>query len=276
MQRLSLAEARALARDHGWKGDDDADLNASWASAAGESAEAKAVEERRLREGNTDGHEDEAVQVVHAQWIEREEYYRVAGPQGIVDLSEEKFKQLSKLAKETGAHLTFTRSTRKVYKQALIGSVILGQVRPGLSKYRFTFQCITGEPHKIKRTWFGLVSMMRDPQMWANKWLSQTLHILNTTAKGGIIAETDAFEDPREAQATYAQPDAITFAAKDAIAKGKIMQKPGAGMPAGYINLLEFAISSIRDVTGINMELLGLRDANQPGVLSRHSASNRP
>jgi hypothetical protein len=31
--------------------------------------------------------------------------------------------------------------------------------------------------------------------------------------------------------------------------------------------LLELAISSIRDVTGINLELLGMRDANQPGVL---------
>jgi len=50
---------------------------------------------------------------------------------------------------------------------------------------------------------------MRDPQMWANKWLSQTLHILNTTAKGGIVAEMDAFEDMEDAEEKWAQPDTI-------------------------------------------------------------------
>jgi hypothetical protein len=37
--------------------------------------------------------------------------------------------------------------------------------------------------------------------------------------------------------------------------------------PAGIYQLLEFSVSSIRDVTGINLELLGMKDNNQPGVL---------
>jgi hypothetical protein len=48
---------------------------------------------------------------------------------------------------------------------------------------------------------------------------------------------------------------------------GRIMPKPGTGDPSVYLKLLEFAIASIRDVTGVNLELLGLRDANQPGIL---------
>jgi hypothetical protein len=107
---------------------------------------------------------------------------------------------------------------------------------------------------------------MRDPQMWANKMLSNALHIANTTAKGGIIAEKDAFDNQRQAEESYAQPNEITWAAEDAIKDQRIMPKPGGGDPSVYLKLLEFAIASIRDVTGVNMDLLGLRDANQPRI----------
>lgn len=268
VRRMSLSEAKDLAEALGDEVEDDADLNASWAMGIKQDKDNKPSEERRHRFENSGAHVDDEVFLVHAQWIEKECYYRVLNAQGKAqEVNEEDFKQLFKLAKSHGVPLEYVKQTRKVYKQALLGGRIIGGIRPGLVKDRFTFQCITGEKHRNKGTWFGLVTLMRDPQMWANKWLSQTLHILNTTAKGGIIAEEGAFPDMRKAQETYAHPDAITVAAKDAIGKGKIMQKPGAGIPTGYINLLEFGISSIRDVTGINMELLGLRDANQPGIL---------
>ena len=56
-------------------------------------------------------------------------------------------------------------------------------------KGRYSWACITGELDRYKGHWFGLIETLRDPQMWANKWLSQTLHILNTTAKDGIVAD---------------------------------------------------------------------------------------
>lgn len=270
VRRMSLAEAEALAESLGETITDTADLNATWAMGIKTPEDVKPVEERRHRFENTGKHDPKSeVFLVHAQWIEREPYYRVADPMSgqLLTLSAAEFEQLSTAAKARGIPLKHLKQSRKVYKQALLGGRIIGGVRAGLCKDRFTFQCITGERDRNAGTWFGLVELMRDPQMWANKWLSQTLHILNTTAKGGIIAEKDAFEDQRAAQETYAKPDAITWANKDAISKGKIMQKPGTGLPTGYINLLEFGISSIRDVTGINLELLGLRDANQPGIL---------
>jgi hypothetical protein len=64
-------------------------------------------------------------------------------------------------------------------------------------------------------------------------------------------------------------PEAITWMAPGALSgqKPKIMPKPGQGDASAYVNLLQFAISSIKDVTGINLELLGQQDQNQPGIL---------
>ena len=257
------------------------DLDASgWCTVEeGATDKQKSREQKRRRDENA-GHFDAKgmVTLVHAQWIEREQYYRVAHPQmapdGVrvagfeeVELSTEEFADYKAKADEAGVKVDFVKQKRPVYKQCVIGAKILGEITDGPCGDAFSWNCITGERDTNKGTWFGVVRTMRDPQMYANKWLSQTLHILNTTAKGGILAEEDAFEDIRDAQKTYAKPDAITVVRKGAISAGKIMQKPGAGIAAPYVSLMEFAISSIRDVPGVNLELLGMRDANQPGIL---------
>lgn len=271
VRKMQLEEARSFVESLGVNVP-DSELSATWASLDGQDHDPlRPVEDRRLREENVAlPHDPRAeVYIVQVQWWERERYWRVAniGEQGTQDLDEEAFVTFKKRAAMLGVEVIAVPLTRRVYKQAFLGRSMLGPVRKAPAGDRFSFTCITGEKNRNKGTWFGLVRLMRDPQMWANKWLSQTLHILNTTAKGGIIAEQDAFEDQRQAEATYAQPDSITWASEGAIQKGKIMQKPGVGIPTAYVNLLEFAITSIRDVTGINMELLGMRDANQPGIL---------
>jgi len=271
VRRMQLDEARSFVQSLGLD-IPDAELSADWAGLAGSEAQTlRPVEERRLREENIAVSHDprSEVFIVQVQWWERERYYRVAdiGSPTTQDLNEEEFGQFRQRAMALGIDVIAVPLTRRVYKQAFLGKSLLGPARQAPAIDRFSFSCITGEKHRNKGTWFGLVRLMRDPQMWANKWLSQTLHILNSTAKGGIIAEENAFSDQRQAEQSYAQADRITWAADGAIQKQMIMQKPGVGLPAGYINLLEFAITSIRDVTGINMELLGMRDVNQPGIL---------
>lgn len=269
VRKMMLSEARDR-----FPGVPDVDLDASWARSMGHMNEpAKPVEDRLRREENLafDYDPKTEVHIVQVQWWERETYWRVIDPMQPnakpFDLTVPEFERLKERYDMLGRELIALELKRRIYKQAFLGGAILGGVKPCPVKDRFTFQCITGERDRNKGVWFGLVRLMHDPQMWANKWLSQSLHILNTTAKGGILAEEDAFVDQREAEETYALPDAITWVRQGAIAGNKIMQKPGGGIPTPYINLLQFAISSIRDVVGINLELLGMRDVNQPGIL---------
>lgn len=280
-RKMPLSDAKAMFPD-----EKDIDLNCSWVSDTTTSAPIP-VEDRRLKlEPMRDGGSKSTVVILQCQWWEREKYHRAVNPlsgemeehdDGSLALLKKQVAQANKLASAElpeGAEaedlkVDSVQQFRRVYKQAFIGRKIL-KSGPCPRASGFTLNCITGERHETKGSWFGLEKLLRPPQMMANKWLSQATHVINTTAKGGILAEEDAFSDTREAEATYAQPDAITWVKKGAIAGNKIMQKPGIGMAAPYVQLLQLALDAMPKVTGINMELLGMRDVNQPGVLEAH------
>lgn len=280
---MPLTDARAM-----FPGEKDRDLSCSWVSDVGSTAPV-AVEDRRLKlePMRNAGDTTSTVVILQCQWWEREKYHRAVNPiSGEMEEHDDKsLKVLKSQVSQANEMMQSDAGTegapveplevqsvtqyRRVYKQAFIGGKILKQ-GPCPRADGFTLNCITGERHETKNSWFGLEKLLRPAQQMANKWLSQTSHIVDTTAKGGILAEEDAFVDQRQAEATYAQPDAITWVKKKAISEGKIMQKPGVGMAAPYVQLLQLALDAMPQVTGINMELLGMRDVNQPGVLEAH------
>jgi hypothetical protein len=106
--------------------------------------------------------------------------------------------------------------------------------------------------------------------VWDAAGMSQTMHIMNTSAKGGILAERGFFENDADAEATWARQDAITWAKQGALSgpAAKYAQKPQSQFPSSSFQLMEFAISSIRDVSGVNVEILGAQqDAGQAASL---------
>jgi hypothetical protein len=243
----------------------------------------KSIEEKRIR--TADNSEDDfddrnEVTVVVVQWKEKENYYRVAdiATNSIQEYSEKEYQVLEMrtkmLAQAQGGNAVSTlharKATRWCYYQAFLGADgLLEDIAPAPCGKQFSWAAITGMYDAKKRMWYGLIRAIRDPQMWANKFMAQIMQIMNATAKGGILAEADAFDDQREAEDTYAQPEAITWAAPGALSgkRPKIMPKPGQGDASAYVNLLQYAIQSITAVTGFNMELLGQQDQQQPGIL---------
>lgn len=219
-----------------------------------------------------DGREDPAAsqpktrELVCFQWYEKEPFYRVQTSGGqIVEFSEEKWARLGPIVAQMG--LQSVRQNKRVYRKAyLVGGTLLEQMDLEVQS-GFTLNFITGARDRNANTWFGLVALMMDPQRWANKWLSQIIHILNSTAKGGLIAEKDAFASPKVAEDTWARSETITWTNPGAVSGGKVQPKPSTPMPEGFSRLLDFAVNSINDVPGVNMELMGLVGANQPGVL---------
>lgn len=208
------------------------------------------------------------ITMVECQWWEHVMKYRVADPMSgkATTLSKEDFIKFSSRAKQLGMPVISAPMKTRRYQRAIIGSKVL-KTWDGPDKGGFTYKFMTGKRDRNKGTWYGLVRAMLDPQRWANKWLSQVMFIINSNAKGGLFAEADAFENPQEAEATYSSPDSITILNAGALEAGKIKEKTMAKFPAGIDHLMQFAISSIRDVSGVNLELLGMANKDQAGVL---------
>jgi hypothetical protein len=51
------------------------------------------------------------------------------------------------------------------------------------------------------------------------------------------------------------------------VAKGKIMAKPGQAMTAGVMQLMQISDTMFSKVSGMNVEIMGMADRQQPGVL---------
>jgi hypothetical protein len=203
-------------------------------------------------------------ELVHFQWFEKERFYRVETTNGnVIELSELKYERLKPQIESMGLKVVPQR--KRVYKCAyLCGKTVL-ETRDLETQTGFTFQCMTGARDRNANTWFGLVALMMDPQRWANKWLSQVMHILNSNSKGGLLAEQDAFANIRKAEDEWSKPDAITWMNPGGL--NKVKEKTMAQFPVGIDKLLQYAVESINDVPGVNSELLGLAERDQPGVL---------
>lgn len=155
---------------------------------------------------------------------------------------------------------------RRVYKRAFVGADIL-DIGPAPCPFSFNYKCITGKRDRNKNLWYGVMRAMKDPQRWANKWLAQTMHIMNTNSKGGVLAETDAVANVRAFEEQWSDPSAVTWLLPGGMAK--IKEKTFSQFPAGFNNLMQFAISAIPDVTGINLNFMALQKGDEAAILDR-------
>lgn len=287
---LPIADARAFVESFGIEVGDE-DLHAEWAANAvwdgkSEPTSSDSPRDRLAGRRGTSGELQEAV-IVHCQWVEREDAWRVPipgapGPDGTpgkptpTDMNAEEYEAFKKQGEQHGVVideekekvLGIRKRKRKVRYQAFLGNVVL-KVMPTACPDHFNFKCITAKRDQKTGQFYGLVRNMRDPQAWSNKLYSQILHIINSQAKGGILVERGTFDNDNEAQESWARSDRMTFVKQGKLsgANQSWAAKPVAQTPPALQYLMETASGAIHQVSGVNMELLGMREADQAGVL---------
>jgi hypothetical protein len=211
-------------------------------------------------------HTDEVL-ILQYQWWVREPMYRVGDPMSnrLVELSESKYEKLKDYIQEKGLPV-IRQLKRKYYQAFLLGKHELEKtLNPCPTD--FTLKAKTVKRDQNQNTWFALGRVLRDPQKWSNKFFSDIQDIMASNRTGGAFVEEDALKDPRRAEEIWNDSNPLIIVNSGAIGANKIRERNPIQYPTGLDRLLQFAITAIPDVTGINLEMMGMVDRNQPGIL---------
>jgi hypothetical protein len=206
--------------------------------------------------------------LIQCEWREPKTYYRVLDPQSgqVLDVDAKRWGEMQKAFAATGLPAPRAVKARKwQWRRAIVCGEVLLDDGPAPCETSSSYKFMTGARDRNQGTYYGLVRAMKEPQEWANKFLSQIMNIMNSNAKGGVLFEHGAFDNVAKAKQEWARPDAFIQMNPGGI--GKLQQRQALTYPAGLDNLMQLAMSSIRDVTGVNLEILGLADRQQAGVL---------
>lgn len=200
--------------------------------------------------------------------VEQTSAYKAKGPDGQWEPIKDK-KSLDALL-QVAPQLEHEEDKRfeRVYYQAFICGPVMLENNPSPYEYKgFPFIPIFGDKDEETGRYLGMVHAMRDPQMELNKRRTQILHIINKAAKSGWYGPEGAFTDRDQWEEESAAPGVIL---EYSIAEGQQPPTPiqPPQIPQAFITLEQMASIDIRDVSGVNIELMGMSQKDTPGIVT--------
>lgn len=204
--------------------------------------------------------------VTQYQYWKHSKIYRVSDERTgkIVELKPSRFEKIRPSL--DAMNIPYVAQMKKGFHQCfMVGSHVLEEEAiPGNA---FTFQAVTGKRDNNRNLWQGIVEGMKDPQRWSNKFFAEIQDFMSANRRGGAFAEIDAFENAREVEEKWNDHGALILLNPGGL--GKIQERNSVAYPSGLDRLMQIAISAIPDTSGINLEMMGLVDRNQPGILEQ-------
>lgn len=200
------------------------------------------------------------VSVIQYQyWVKEPNYVVLTSDGNIINFDSKRYNAAKDIIDFQAKKII--KKEKKIFKEVfIVGNKLADKTDLGCD--HFTFEAITGLRNRNKGVWFGLVHLMKDPQRWANKWLSQIQHIINSNSKGGLLVETGAVKNIRKLEDEWASPAGIIHLNPGGL--DKIREKQAAQYPDGIDRLLNYAVNAINDIPGVNLEMLGMANRDQP------------
>lgn len=211
--------------------------------------------------------EEDQILVLMYQYYHLVPRYAVGDPDSgkVIELSQAKFERLKDQLEMRG--IRYVKRMQREYRTAWVAGPKIVENEIGPCPHSFTLKVMTGKRDAKKNVWYGIVRPMIDPQRWSNSFFAEIMDILKSNRSGGAFVEEDALVDPRKAEEQWSSTNPLILVNSGAISNGKIQERNPIQYPVGLDRLMQFAVSAIPEVSGINMELMGMVDRNQPGVI---------
>jgi len=169
----------------------------------------------------------------------------------------------------TDPNFTAIEKMGTVYRCVIFSNTYIFE--QGVSKHRwegFPSVLFGGYKHDTENRWFGLVTMMIDPQVGINTMRRQMQHLLQTSPKGILIHELGAIIDIEAYEKRSAEPNYHMEVATGALEKVRFTDQPT--ISPVYGQLMEVDQQFMKDVSGIQNDTLGVQTySREPGITTQ-------
>lgn len=215
-----------------------------------------------------------------AYWYEDENWVEYIDPfqpnAGMQQMKAGEFRKFRKEFEEVfpEKQVDFAPIVKRVYKRAFVIGRKTMEESDAPCQTHFPILAMTGDWNESEKIWTGLTSILKDPQQFLNKYVSQAMHSIATSPKGILLFVDGAFDNVMMAEEQWA-----SWAPFIAMSKGALGDQMGHGKMYDYIPpqqppqiLMEFwkEITQVMvQVSGISQEMLTGGEGEVPGITMR-------
>lgn len=204
----------------------------------------------------------------HQYW-EREDIYRVETDDGEQFFPKDEFDRWKEAREAAGMPTDYVKQQRRVYKRCFTSGRLLLEKDDLEPAGGFTYQLRGFKFDEKKKVWYGASRHLHDPQFAANKWLSQAVHIFSTSPKNPLIYKTGVFANPQVVEQRWSGVGATIQASAESNLQTDILSIQANPLSPAAMELVQHSFQALRWVSGINVEVMGLSEGDQPGVTMR-------
>lgn len=157
------------------------------------------------------------------------------------------------------------RPIKRFYTAFWCGAALLSKMSSPLKGLkRIPYIPIRGLYDKVEAEWFGLIRSLIDAQRQHNIEQSTIVMLTQLMPKQAWMGPKGSFHNKPDWQTKIAQPGAMLEYNKS---QGKPEPIPVAPIPRHIIDMAFTRPQTMREISGVNVELTGQRQASDPGVV---------